>query len=139
MTRSKEDHQESRLDQDRQMTKLNMTSKILFFTVCGSKLSSMASRQWLQSKRKFHSKTLILVQKCNFHAKNPDFEPKLNLRNVGKIKFWPISERKFEILLFYFNKTIFLDIFEFLRQNWKIALNNSSYKVSNNWIFLPKI
>ena len=41
----KKQRRSSRLDQDRQMTKLNMTSKILFFTVCGSKLSSMASRQ----------------------------------------------------------------------------------------------
>ena len=36
-------------------------------------------------------------------------------------------------------KLYFLDIFEFLRQNWKIFLDILSKKVSNIWIFVPKI
>ena len=35
--------------------------------------------------------------------------------------------------------TLYIYIFEFLRQNWKIFLNISFYKVSSIWIFVPKI
>ena len=33
--------------------------------------------------------------KClNFHAKNLNFDRKLNFQNIGKSQFWPISGRK---------------------------------------------
>ena len=44
------------------------------------------------------------AQKFNFHAKNPDLS-KNHLKNVQT---------------FNFDKTLIQEIFEFLRQNWKI-------------------
>ena len=38
-----------------------------------------------------------------------------------------------------FDITLLFDIFEFLRQNWKIFLDISFWNVSNNWVFVPKI
>ena len=44
------------------------------------------------------------------------------------------STSLFYVQKFNFNKTLLLDIFEFLHQNWKVFLNFSTLKVSNNWI-----
>ena len=113
------------------------------------------------------------IKKINFHAKNLDFDPKLNLQNIQKSQYWPktlllsrhtwIFAPKSEDILEYFilkrikklnfhAKNLDFDPKLNLQNIEKMSLsligNEKSrrffwifqpFKVSKNWIFMPKI
>ena len=88
-----------------------------------------------------HNRTFRGISKilqCGFIPKRVSLQTILSLREkryIIHLDNYTIPKDNFFPKKINFNKTLLLDIFEFLRPNWKIFLNISVIKVSKVFIF----
>ena len=131
---------------------IQIDDMILFFTV---ELPNMMVLHllflWLTKKRpksttkhvrtSSHNRTFRGISKilqCGFIPKRVSLQTILSLREkryIIHLDNYTIPKDNFFSQKINFNKTLLLDIFEFLRPNWKIFLNISAIKASKVFIF----